>query len=69
MDGVVYTASVDIEKTAQENLAFADENIDRLHELIIADVDAPQVAAGLFNKPQLPAEFRESFLAGDYYTA
>ncbi|WP_270240652.1 hypothetical protein [Collinsella tanakaei] len=67
VDGVVYTASVDIEKTAQENLAFADENIDRLHELI-ADVDAPQVAAGLFNKPQLPAEFRESFLAGDYYT-
>lgn len=67
VDGVVYTASVDIEKTAQENLAFADENIDRLHELI-TDVDAPQVAAGLFNKPQLPAEFRESFLAGDYYT-
>lgn len=67
VDGVVYTANVDIEKTAQENLAFADENFDRLHELI-ADVDAPQVAAGLLNEPQLPAEFRESFLAGDYYT-
>lgn len=67
VDGVVYTASVDIERAAQDNLAFADENIDRLYELI-ADVDAPQVAAGLFNKPQLPAEFRESFLAGDYYT-
>lgn len=67
VDGVVYTASVDIERTARDNLAFADENNDRLYELI-ADVDAPQVAAGLFNKPQLPAEFRESFLAGDYYT-
>lgn len=67
VDGVVYTANVDIEKTAQENLAFADENFDRFHELI-ADVDAPQVAAGLLNKPQLPAEFRESFLASDYYT-
>lgn len=67
VDGVVYSAHVDIEKSAQDNLAFADEIFDRLHELI-ANVDAPQVAAGLLNEPQLPAEFRESFLAGDYYT-
>lgn len=67
VDGVVYNAHVDIEKSAQDNLAFADEIFDRLHELI-ANVDAPQVAAGLLNEPQLPAEFRESFLAGDYYT-
>lgn len=67
ISGVVYSAKVDIEKTPQENLAFADEHFKRFHQLI-HDIEAPQTAAGLLNSPQLPAEYCEAFLAGDYYT-
>lgn len=73
VDSVVYNADVDIARTPEENLAFAEESFARLYEAISSvDVEAEGIElldTGLVNAPVLPEQFRQAFLTGDYYTA
>lgn len=73
VDSVVYNADVDIARTPDENLAFAEECFARFYEAISSvDVEAEGIElldTGLVNAPVLPDQFRQAFLAGDYYTA
>lgn len=73
VDSVVYNADVDIARTPEENLAFAEECFARFYEAISSvDVEAEGIElldTGLVNAPVLPEEFRQAFLTGDYYTA
>lgn len=73
VDSVVYNADVDIARTPEENLAFAEECFARFYEAISSvDVKAEGVElldTGLVNAPVLPDQFRQAFLTGDYYTA
>ena len=73
VDSVVYNADVDIARTPEENLAFAEESFDRFYEAISSvDVEAEGIElldTGLVNAPVLPEQFRQAFLTGDYYTA
>ena len=73
VDSVVYNADVDIARTPEENLAFAEECFARFYEAISSvDVEAEGIElldTGLTNAPVLPEEFRQAFLTGDYYTA
>ena len=73
VDSVIYNADVDINRTPEENLAFAEETFSRFHAAL-ADVDLQAegielLDTGLVQTPTLPEEFRDAFLAGDYYTA
>lgn len=72
VDSVVYNADVDIARTPEENLAFAEEIFTRFHKAIASvDVEAEGIElldTGLANAPVLPEQFRQAFLAGDYYT-
>ena len=73
VDSVVYNADVDISRTPEENLAFAEESFARFHAAIAGvDLESAGVElldAGLVNAPVLPEEFRQAFATGDYYTA
>ena len=73
VDSVVYNADIDITRTPEENLAFAEESFARFYEAISSvDVEAEGIElldTGLVNAPVLPEEFRQGFLTGDYYTA
>ena len=73
VDSVVYNADVDIARAPEENLAFAEECFARFYEAISSvNVEAEGIElldTGLVNAPVLPEEFRQAFLAGDYYTA
>lgn len=73
VDSVVYNADVDIARTPEENLAFAEENFACFYEAISSvDVKAERIElldTGLVNAPVLPDQFRQAFLTGDYYTA
>ena len=73
IDSVVYNTDVDIARTPEENLAFAEENFARFYEAISSvDVEAEGIElldTGLVNAPVLPDQFRQTFLTGDYYTA
>lgn len=73
VDSVVYNADVNIARTPEENLAFAEESFARFYETISSvDIEAEGIEllnTGLVNAPVLPEEFRQAFLAGDYYTA
>lgn len=73
VDSVIYNADVDINRTPEENLAFAEETFSRFHAAL-SDVDLQAegielLDTGLVQTPTLPEEFRDAFLAGDYYTA
>ena len=72
VDSVVYSADVDIARTPEENLAFAEEGFARFHDAIAGvDLESAGVElldSGLLNAPVLPEEFHRAFLAGDYYT-
>lgn len=72
IDSVVYNADIDIARTPEENLALAEESFARFHGAIASvDPEAHGIElmdAGLVNAPALPEEFRQTFLAGDYYT-
>lgn len=72
IDSVVYNTDVDIARTPEENLAFAEENFARFYEAISSvDVEAEGIElldTGLVNAPVLPDQFRQTFLTGDYYT-
>ena len=72
VDSVVYNADVDIARSPEENLAFAEEIFTRFHKAIASvDVEAEGIElldTGLANAPVLPEQFRQAFLAGDYYT-
>ena len=73
VDSVVYNADVDIARTPEENLAFAEECFARFYEAISSvhvEVEGVELLdTGLVNAPVLPEEFRQAFLTGDYYTA
>lgn len=73
VDSVAYNADVDIARTPEENLAFAEECFAHFHEALASvDIEAEGIElldAGLVQKPVLPEEFRQAFLTGDYYTA
>ncbi len=73
VDSVVYNADIDITRTPEENLAFAEESFARFYEAISSvDVETEEIElldTGLVNTPTLPEEFRDAFLTGDYYTA
>lgn len=73
VDSVVYNADVNIARTPEENLAFTEESFARFYEAISSvDIEAEGIElldTGLVNAPVLPEEFRQAFLAGDYYTA
>ena len=73
VDSVAYNADVDIARTPEENLPFAEECFARFHEALASvDIEAEGIElldAGLVQKPVLPEEFRQAFLTGDYYTA
>lgn len=73
VDSMVYNADVDIARTPEENLAFAEECFARFYEAISSvDVKAEGIElldTGLVNAPVLPDQFRQAFLTGDYYTA
>lgn len=72
VDSVVYNADVDIARSPEENLAFAEKNFARFYEAISSvDVEAEGIElldTGLANAPVLPEQFRQAFLTGDYYT-
>ena len=72
VDSVVYNADVDIARTPEENLAFAEDIFTRFHKAIASvDVEAEGIElldTGLVNAPVLPDQFRQPFLTGDYYT-
>lgn len=69
---VVYNADVDIDRSPEENLAFAEDRFVAFNSAIAQiDLDAADVELadpGLFQSPALPEEFRVAFLDGDYYT-
>lgn len=73
VDSVVYNADIDITRTPEENLAFAEESFACFYEAISSvDVEAEGIElldTGLVNAPVLPEQFRQAFLTGDYYTA
>lgn len=73
VDSVVYNADVNIARTPEENLAFAEESFARFYEAISSvDIEAEGIElldTGLVNAPVLPEEFRQAFLTGNYYTA
>lgn len=73
VDSVVYNADIDITRTPEENLAFAEEIFTRFHKAIASvDVETEGIElldTGLVSAPVLPEEFRQGFLTGDYYTA
>ena len=73
VDSVVYSADVDISRTPEENLAFAEESFARFYEAIPSvDIEAEGIElldTGLVNAPVLPEEFCQAFVTGDYYTA
>ena len=73
VDSVVYNADVDIARTPEENLAFAEESFARFYEAISSvDVETEGIElldTGLVSAPVLPDQFRQAFLTGDYYTA
>lgn len=73
VDSVVYNADVDIARTPEENLAFAEGRFARFYEAISSvNVEAEGIElldTGLVNAPVLPDQFRQAFLTGDYYTA
>lgn len=73
VDSVVYNADIDITRTPEENLAFAEEIFTRFHKAIASvDVEAEGIElldTGLVNAPMLPDQFCQAFLTGDYYTA
>lgn len=73
VDSVVYNADVDIARTPEENLAFAEGCFARFYEAISSvNVEAEGIElldTGLVNAPVLPDQFRQAFLTGDYYTA
>ena len=73
VDSVVYNADVDITRTPEENLAFAEESFARFYEAISSvDIEAEGIElldTGLVNAPVLPEEFCQTFVTGDYYTA
>lgn len=73
VDSVVYNADIDITRTPEENLAFAEESFARFYEAISSvDVETEGIElldTGLVNAPVLPEEFRQGFLTGNYYTA
>ena len=72
VDSVVYSADVDIARTPEENLAFAEESFARFYASIASvNLEAKEIEplnSGLLSAPVLPEEFRRAFLAGDYYT-
>ena len=73
VDSVVYSADVDIARTPEENLAFAEESFARFYEAISSvNLEAEGIElldTGLVNAPVLPEQFRQAFTVGDYYTA
>lgn len=73
VDSVVYNADVDITRTPEENLAFAEESFACFYEVISSvDIEAEGIElldTGLVNAPVLPDQFRQAFLTGNYYTA
>lgn len=73
VDSVVYNADVDITRTPEENLAFAEESFARFYEAISSvDIEAEGIElldTGLVNAPVLPEKFCQTFVTGDYYTA
>lgn len=73
VDSVVYNADIDITRTPEENLAFAEESFARFYEAISSvDVETEGIElldTGLVNAPVLPEEFRQGFLTGNYHTA
>ena len=73
VDSVVYNADIDITRTPEENLAFAEESFARFYEAISSvDVETEGIElldTGLVSAPVLPDQFRQAFLTGDYYTA
>lgn len=73
VDSVVYNADVDIARTPEENLAFAEESFARFYEAISSvNLEAEGIElldTGLVNAPVLPEQFRQAFTVGDYYTA
>lgn len=73
VDSVVYNADVDITRTPEENLAFAEESFARFYEAISSvDIETEGIElldTGLVNAPVLPEEFCQAFATGNYYTA
>lgn len=73
IDSVVYNTDVDIARTPEENLAFAEESFACFYEVISSvDIEAEGIElldTGLVNAPVLPDQFRQAFLTGNYYTA
>lgn len=73
VDSVVYNADIDITRTPEENLVFAEESCARFYEAISSvDVETEGIElldTGLVSAPVLPDQFRQAFLTGDYYTA
>lgn len=73
VDSVVYSADIDIARTPEENLAFAEESFARFYEAISSvNLEAEGIElldTGLVNAPVLPEQFRQAFTVGDYYTA
>lgn len=73
VDSVVHSADVDIARTPEENLAFAEESFARFYEAISSvNLEAEGIElldTGLVNAPVLPEQFRQAFTVGDYYTA
>lgn len=73
VDSVVYNADVDIARTPEENLAFAEECFARFYEAFPACTSRWRESScwtrGSSTPPSCPRQFRQAFLTGDYYTA
>ena len=73
VDSVVYNADVDIARTPEENLAFAEEfslaSTRQFPAWTSRRRESSCWTRGLSNAPVLPEQFRQAFLTGDYYTA
>lgn len=75
--GVIYSSEVDIERTTEENLAQAEQAFTQFHSGLASVAPADTAFGGesveyadmgLVAAPNLPEEFRQAFLANDYYT-
>lgn len=70
--GVIYSSEVDVERTTEENLARAEQAFARFHNALataaLADEGVEYADMGLLAAPNLPEDFRQAFLANDYYT-
>lgn len=70
--GVIYSSEVDIERTTEENLARAEQAFARFHNALATaaptDEGVEYADMGLLAAPNLPEDFRQAFLANDYYT-